>query len=343
MIIGLTAAGMVSCSDDDDNSIKHDAEVIQFNVTVPRASRADITSTTSINNFKMWAFVEGKTYMNGVEVRRPPEGGNWTYTPIMYWPLGKDVNFYGISPADITTSEKPVGSEEHPDIPGFVNSNGLTDLLYSVNMKERETGRVQVNFRHALSQLQFQFRRVKRDENPIQVDVIGVEIVGANSVGDFKFPRATTLEGSVEEARGVWTNQNTPSIGTVYTGTAVTLDDKYKVIDNTGYALVIPQPLTFGSTSDTSNGTFVRIRCSIFDHKTGLKIWPGSSAEGYDDSTGTAYIYFPLRNENSSVTEWEPGKRYNYNVTVSVPDAGSSTIEFDVTVDSYGDFIDTAI
>ena len=330
--------GLASCSDDDNKDVKDENRQIQFNVTVPRASRAEVTTTNTINNFRMWAFVNGNRFMDGVTVTRPLEGGNWTYSPIMYWPLEQDVNFYGISPSDITTTQDPVQGDANPDIPGFVNRAGLTDLLYSVNMKERESGRVQVNFRHALSQLQFQFRRLERDKSPIRVEVIGVDLVGTNTVGDFKYPKETTSSSSSDKVHGTWSNQTTIKTETLYDSTKVTLTKDYQVINNTGYAFVIPQDLVAGVADDTSVGAFVAVKCAIYDQNTNLKLWPAKTVPGYDDNTGSAYIYFPLRNETSNVLAWEPGKRYNYNITIGVPQT-STTIGFDVTVDEYGDFM----
>ena len=340
MILGVVGLGLASCSDDDNKDVKDENRAIQFNVTVPRASRAEVTTTQSINNFRVWAFVDGQKFMDGVHVTRPTEGSNWTYSPVMYWPLGQDVNFYGVSPSDITTSNPPIQGDVNPDIPGFVNRAGKTDLLYSVNMKERESGRVQVNFRHALSQLQFKFRRLERGTSPIRVEVIGVSLVGTNTVGDFKYPRETTTSSTSEKVRGTWSNQRTIVTQEIYDSTAVTLTNDYQVINNKGYAFVIPQDLVIGATDDVSTGAFVRVQCAIYDENTNVKLWPASTVPGYDAASGTAYIYFPLRNEQANVTTWEPGKRYNYNVTIGVPQT-STTIGFDVTVDEYAEFTNT--
>lgn len=334
------ALGFTACSDETDETPVYGPEgSISFNVTVPKATRATVTTTNTIDNFRVWAFVDGQRFMDGVEVTRPGEGHNWVYSPIMYWPIGQTVNFYGISPSDITTATAPVAGDANPDIPGFVNRDGLTDLLYSVNMQEQESGRVQVNFRHALSQLRFKFRRLERPSSEIRVEVIGVDLVGANSVGDFRFPRETTTSSSNEKVRGTWVNQRTVRTDNLYTGRAVTLTDDYEGIDDIKYSFAIPQPLQAGVADDTSVGVFARVKCAIYDEDTNLKLWPKAGTEGYDPSSGTAYIYFPLRNDKSNVTAWEPGKSYNYNITIGVPQT-STTIGFDVTVDDFSEFQD---
>ena len=354
MLVGAATLALGACSSDDDNNQPaNPTNAIEFNVTVP-GSRA-VTSTTSISAFKVWAFVPSNSnplFMNGVEVTRPLTGGNWSYSPVMYWPVDKAVNFYSISPAIKTTTSPNQGTE---DIPGYVN-DGTTDLLYAVTMNQvrdetQNAQAVKLNFRHAMSRILFNLQRLERPESPIQVEVDKVEIININSVGTFVYPRETTAPLNESKVVGNWAENTitTPRSYTIYDGESVELTDNYKPIPKEEVTegrveFAIPQTLTPSTVSadgQTYGGAYVRVFCSIYDENTGVKLWPGKEVPGYDEQSGNAYIYFPLCGENAVYKKWEIGKAYAYNLTVDIPSSTSTTIEFDVTVDEYPEFTGT--
>ena len=264
-----------------------------------------------------------------------------TYSPQMYWPIGKTVNFFCVSP-NVRTTTLPDGEN---DIPGFVNSNGQVDLLYAVNIGESESP-VRINFRHALSKVQFQLRREVRSKSMLHVEVTDVDLLGTYSEGTFVYPRATTEENNPTEAStGRWKDQTQILEAKIFQDTATVLTDEYKLFrsEKLQYTLSIPQPLVKSEESNgTYTGAYVRVLCSIYDQNTGLKLWPSATTPGYDKDSQNGYIYFPLNADGAKVTTWEPGKAYNYNLTIGVPKSGS-TIDFDITVDMYPEFVDSEI
>ena len=335
--MAVLAAAFTACSDDDNGGVEDLAKnAIAFNVTVPKATRA-VTDIDNLNEFTVWSFVDRKPFMSGVEVSK--KDNVWSYSPVMYWPAdGKTVNFFSVSP---NIGSKGMTSPDRTDIPAYDNSKGNVDLLYAVNMDESRSP-VAVNFRHALSQVQFSLKR-DNSGTPLQIVVSGVELLNTASVGDFTYPRETTSSTTASTVRGTWSGQKSPKNVTVYTSNAqngTTLADTTQTLNSSGYMFAIPQVLEASTSSYT--GAYVRVRCAIFAETSGVKLWPSTTDEGYSDIDGSAYIYFPLRSETATVTTWEPGKAYNYTLTVGVP-SGTGTIEFDVTVDSYSDFIDSDI
>ena len=77
--------------------------------------------------------------------------------------------------------------------------------------------------------------------------------------------------------------------------------------------------------------------CAIYHEDTGTQIWPRGAE--YAD------IYFPLHSAAEgaqTVSEWQQGRAYIYNLTIGVP-SQTSAIEFDVTVDEYQSFADADI
>lgn len=99
-LLALPAAILMSaCSGDDEpgpDGGNVSSNPVRFNVTVPRATRL-ATTTASINNFRIFSFVDSKPYMQNVVANR--DESNWVTTPVMYWPADESpVNFYCVSP-----------------------------------------------------------------------------------------------------------------------------------------------------------------------------------------------------------------------------------------------------
>lgn len=327
-LLALPAAILISaCSGNDDNAPNGgnvSSNAVRFNVTVPRASRIP-TTTASIDHFRIFSFVDQKPYMQNVIANR--NESNWVTSPIMYWPADETpVNFYCVSPMlwDKTGSGVP-----NPNIEDFNNPDGNTDLLYSVTIGATENP-VNINFRHALSKIQFNFkRRAATAEAPIKVDVKEVALTDIKGTGSFTFPDRTTAPNT--EDTGTWHDQGNPSEVIIYSNSTTTLTDTYQTLSSTDYEFAIPQ--TLAESRVDMSGAYVRVNCSIYDENSGVRIWPKGAEEGS--------IYFPLNSPGASNTTstWLPGKAYAYNLTIGVP-AGTDKIQFDVTVDTYPAFED---
>ena len=329
LLLSISGLLFTGCSNDDDVVAPDITDnAIRFNASAPLAPRSVVT-TDNLDNFRVTAFVAGKKYMDNVLVVKTDN--TWNYTPVMYWPANESVNFFSYSPDNITQSDADNGSA---DIKGFVN-NGTTDFLYGVNMNEsgETTKMVKVNFRHALAQVRFYLKR--KAQNPaIRVDVKNVALTQLKSVGDFAFPRTTTAQGST--AYGTWSGQSVPTDPVLYAGNPVTLTDTGTELNPDSYAFFIPQKLEQSGES-TTGGALVKVTCAIYHEDTGTQIWP----------RGTEYadIYFPLNSTATgaqTVSEWQQGRAYIYNLTIGVP-SQTSAIEFDVTVDEYQSFADADI
>ena len=61
ILLGAVVIG--GCSNDDLNINFDDENAIDFSVTVPRSPRT-ATTTESINEFSVWAFVDGNKFMS---------------------------------------------------------------------------------------------------------------------------------------------------------------------------------------------------------------------------------------------------------------------------------------
>lgn len=342
ILAAAMAASAISCSDShDEGNVPVTDQAITFTATVPKARRA-VTTTNTINNFKVWAFANGEHYMgeNGVEVEKI--GEKWSSNPVIFWPVEGSLNFFSISPTIKTATPN---SPDNPNIPDFINT-GKTDLLYAVNMNEsRKSSNVRnnqlvVNFRHALSQVNFKCTR-KRDD--IKVVIHGLSLDGIKSIGSFDFPKETTGANiTSDETRGTWSDLKYMENIPVYDDPAsVTLTDAAPEAtpNNTGYIFAIPQPLEEAvKTTDGYTGSCVKLLCEIYDESSDTKIWPAKTDTNYDAATGAAYIVFPLK--TAVTTSWDTGRRYIYTLKIDVPEDGSGKIDFDITVDDYQNYDD---
>lgn len=328
------AAAITGCSSDSDSTAPADMQSIQFSVTVPNAPRT-VTTTASINTFTTWAFTGGKPYMSNVQVVKNALN-QWTYSPTAYWPADSLLNFYSYSPA-IETS-KPVTADS-PDIPDFT-SPGDIDLLYGVNMNVsgKTDKQVQINFRHALSQIRFYIRKQPKSVSgrEIAVKVSDIRVMNVATTGSFNFPRETTSGTPTPGTMGEWVTTTDNNDIAIFTNSEADLGDEFAEYQNSGNIFAIPQELAVTeATAVTYSGSYIRVLCKITDPTTGVTIWPSSSDPNYISPENGGYIVFPLATEAG--TAWELGNAYRYNLTVGVP-SSTSRIEFDVTVDDYPNF-----
>lgn len=354
ILLAAIGISMAACSSDHDKSSPTpepgNRKAIAFDASAPKAPRTP-TTTQNLEFFKVWGFVDGVTFMEDVDVTKTD--GNWEYSPTMFWPAdNKPVNFYSYSPKIKTILPN---NENNPDIPGFINF-GSTDLLYGVNIGETAgdgptASQVHINFRHALSQIRFTLKRKSEAGHPaLKVDVTKVQLVNILSVGSFHFPDSSTI--STSETVGEWVDQtkidNTiegPDPGNrdldnpvIYTGSAVTLTDTPKELLSTNYIFAIPQTLSkTGMNGSKRVGSYVKVLCAIYDEKSQIRLWPSTDTPEYDPETGCAYLYFPLDNGHNGESKWDMGRAYVYHLSIGVPDK-TSAIQFDITVDEYGNF-----
>lgn len=335
-ICALVATLGSSCTHDE--KIATQGPAITFVVTAPLTPKAAV-NTNTINQFHTYVFANGNQYFDAL-VKKNAATNTWSYENEKYWPADGRLNFYSISPANISTS--PSYDGEGADIPAFI-SHGQTDLLYAVNIVESkpDNGQVHINFRHALSQILVQ-ARAKAEANPITVKVHEIVLSNIYTKGNFMFPRATTSSNiAASAAIGSWSDQSKVETAlAVWSGSKDIADGGYQaLLASNGYEFAIPQELTAYSAENINNAAYIKVLCEIYDGNgaEAVKIWPVSE----DVPNQGSYILFPLAKANA--TAWEPGKCYRYNLTIGVPEGAGNKISFDVTVDEYSTIIDTDV
>lgn len=195
---------MASCSQDETIGINHDGDEITFNVVTNNATRAEnvYCNQNLPGGFYVSAISDGKTYIDKDYVTG--SNGNWTNTSgTRYWPETA-VDFY----AHVNGGDAYKWNNGSPIFEDFTVNNTVgsqVDLLYAVKKDQSKTnGKVNLNFRHALSQIVFQAKNTNAN---LYVEIAGVSVANVGGTNTFTFPSANTETNIVdhdENADGVY-------------------------------------------------------------------------------------------------------------------------------------------
>lgn len=199
----FAVVALASCSQDEVVSIPQNE--IKYSVVADKASRA---ADIYCNNNKPTTFyvsayftaATGTGNTSGVyfteDVLTKGTRDSYSQTNSRYWPdeSAGSLDFYAYTD----------GGEKHDSFSMNANASGASitdyevdtdvakqkDLLYAVmKTQSKSESPVELNFRHALSQIVFQ----AQNKNPnIYVEIYGVEIHNVLNKGTFSFPKANT-------------------------------------------------------------------------------------------------------------------------------------------------------
>lgn len=336
--VALSAMALVTGCSSDEMTEVNKGNAIDFSVTASKQSRAVATTTSSIDAFKVWAFTDGQTYMNGVTVNK--NGSSWEYADTKFWPES-DVDFFSISPVtpasgtvSVTTSSKTITDYE---------ANGTEDLLYSANVDEKKADHnsapVSVNFRHALSQIVFKVKNT--NPNSITVKVKAIKVYGVAKKASLTWATVTTgtwMSSDTKadtETGATWGIWSTPTDLTCYkvdatdaNGLTVPSDEASYIstADGNGALFLMPQTLnpwlTVADNVATVTGTArLLIMCQIVDTTTGIQLWPKADT-GAKFADVAVSLTNPTNDPNRGDTEashtahdkWMQGKKYIYTL-----------------------------
>lgn len=346
---------MASCSQDETIGINHDGDEITFNVVTNSATRAaDVFCNQNLpGGFYVSAISDGKTYIDKDYVTG--ENGNWTNTSgTRYWPETA-VDFY----AHVNGGDAYKWNNGSPKFEGFTVNNTVgsqVDLLYAVKKDQSKTnGKVNLNFRHALSQIVFQAKNTNAN---LYVEIAGVSVVNVGGKNTFTFPSANTETnidhpetgpgddgvyeddefGSInyDASWGTWNNltsgtekydvdfNKTPVPGT-NTLVALTTANETGKEYNSNAMLLLPQttsawdPETNPLPGATGNkGSYLLVDCAIFN------------VAGDDYADGDVCLWGEQQGSTWNTKElaipvafdWEQGKKYVYTLVFGEGNGG---------------------
>lgn len=184
---------MASCSQDETIGINHDGDEITFNVVTNSATRAaDVYCNQNLpGGFYVSAISDGKMYIDKDHVTG--SNGSWTnQSGTRYWPETA-VDFYAHVNGEASYTWSVNEGKATAKFEKFQVSKDVAkqvDLLYAVKTGQKKAdGKVNLNFRHALSQIVFQ---AKNTNENLYVEIAGVSVANVGGTNTFTFPSANT-------------------------------------------------------------------------------------------------------------------------------------------------------
>lgn len=315
-------------------------------------------------DFDVWAATDGKKYFEAQTYTRDGSTNTYKSTNARYWPT-TDVDFfaaknYGGS-ATLTAADPTSLAVADYTVPTTVAAQ--KDFIYAVKKGAKKAdGAAVLNFRHALSQIEFQ---AKNSNSGIYVEVTGVAVKQVYSKGNFSVNVATT-NNFVDHTLGAadvdnrsgrcnWAGQDAKAdyaisfaavpLESTATSLSVTdpVDQEYN--DNTMYLIpqavpdlwVVPTPPTTPTPVPTTGKAYFEITAKIWN-VAGAAVDKNNDVVLHD---GKIAVPIPAS------TTWQDGLRYVYTFNFTSYGTGGvdpgtgdpvlTPIELTVSVD---DFVD---
>lgn len=366
------AAGLLlmlgSCSQDDIVEANLGADEIRFAAVTNGSTRAaDIYNPTNMPaSFQVSAMSQNKVYISDDKIEK--QGSSWVNTTgTRYWPEDA-VDFYAHVNAGETIFQLNNGA---PTFNNFTVESAVgsqVDLLYAVKKGEtKETTPVQLNFRHALSQIVF---KARNESENIFVQIQGVKVMNVKGSGTYTFPTASTdpnlptADAANSNDRGSWelTSDNANyevDFSLVNVKGSKTNPTTVNLSDAEGTALMLmPQttdawvPETYPKPGVENTNSYLLVDCVIYNVADGsATTLPGDNVclwgKEENGSYTTKELAIPVK------FAWEEGKKYTYTLVFGNgnggynpdpedpdpedPDPVLVPISFEVTVDEFLD------
>ncbi len=349
-LVAIAATALASCTSDELVQVNNGNE-IKFAIAADNDSRA---ATVFCNYNLMPGFQVYAGYQNNgawstfieEDLITVLSDGKCTQSETRYWPEEGTLDFYGLVNlnGDGYTLESASNLDdqitwgvETPVVNDFTPNTDVTkqtDLLYAVATgKTSSSAPVMMNFRHALSQIEF---RAKNDNPALQVFVSAVRIGQTYAKGSYTLPKLSTEDNLVDHTvdkdddyaaahenanRGTWavnTNEkadyyvpfNEVSVAygttqdlTISTDGAQTNNNSLLLIPamEAGSATTAWDPASDNNTA--YNGTYIAVYCKILN----------VAGDSYDAATDVAVLHEGWAVIPASF-KWKQGKKYIYTI-----------------------------
>ncbi len=329
-ILAAAAVALAACSNDDTITVNQgieEANTINFSTIVEGQTRAAGITTATLESFYVTANRGSDIYFGGetpVTFTKDGETTSYRSATKYYWPSEGKLDFYAFAPA---TGITRTDSTQFSVTPAATPSSQVDFVYGVVRQQDKASGGngVQLNFRHAMSNVIIQ---LKNSSNDKKVTVGNVAIGYILPTGAFA-PAFKTAEGNqigfctnstnisnVTDASesnyyivpGAWTASGTR---TSYTQTATTTSYTNNIATTALPAdmILVPQTLVNaeGYSAATAgsgfNGACITVQLKIQDAQNHY-------LAGTADAPVTAM--WPL-----AATQWLPGHKYTYTLDLA--------------------------
>ena len=301
MISVLAIGTLVACNNEETLNMQSPYAIDFAGAFVENSTRAaqdPSTTTSTIDGFDVWAFMDARNGIILVDEDVTKNGTDWTYEQTQYWLPGHTYFFGALAPMNSDNWElnTNVGNDNltGAGIVSFTNVDGTEDLLYASTTVETSDNlndtyeKVALTFNHLLSKVKFTFTNGFPNDN--------AEIVVKNI--RMTSPAEGTINLATDNAAWVPSTENI----TLAFGDVVCLSKGEE--DECAY-----ERLSIPATGE-------RVYTITFDVDLFMGDRLGHEFEGLTSTvTGVAL---------------EIGKAYNFKATIDASNLGISPIEFKV-------------
>ncbi len=354
---GTIALMLSSCSADIPVANNTSDGAITYSVTTANQTRAahSYGASNLPDGFRIWAKHEGEqnAYINGDYLEKNSSNIYTDKHGTRYWPEAGDLDFYAVADGNYNPyndsekqdqSSKPklffdnngnassvTGNDVTAKVKGYTITDEISnqlDLMYAVAKEPTYNKAVNLNFRHALSQICFN----AKNENPnVIITIKSITVQNVFNIGTYTLPEKSTNGNAINdsETHGTWELCQTDKTNYTITFTNGidieynTLRDLTNVNNLTNVLNLLPQEMRKGNASRIS----LKLDIEVFNNASGTK---GSKIYPINSTTNNGII-IPLG------TDWEEGNRYTYTLIFADDwkDANIRKITYDVTSDDY--------
>lgn len=343
-IMALGAIALTSCSQDEIIEVQKDA--ISFAAITENAGRATITNATNLTEFNVSGIVNDggtyKTYFDKITMDDGTKEGS-IYNSGYYWPMG-NMDFYAYAPTALTfvlgTPDAAANktADKAAKITGVTIADDATDqadIVYALSTNNAKPAAaaapVDLNFRHALSQVDFKVKIASNVAQAIKVVVNSITVKNLQGTGVYSFPTTKTDTGT--DGKGTWAISGelkdysvAPGWGALTNG--ATGSTEAVTATATESMLLLPQTIEASTYSSgwSAKGLFI-LDADVYS------VVGGTEVQLVSEPT-----YVPVE------INWEEGKHYTYTFVYSADGNGGKTddnedqlipIQFTLSVDDF--------
>lgn len=309
-----------SCTSEEEVMVNESKaeKAITFNASVPM-SRATVTTINNLKEFGVDAYlIQGDQTIKWIDADKVTKtDGVWSTKEEYLWPHSGEMTFFSVHPSDVkvTYPSSKNFKETRPKFTYKANSNAELekDLIYATSVKNCASAygtaanatSVDINFRHALSQVVFKAKNNKTDKWEIDID--NVKIQNIYSEGTYTLPVSSTAANNT--VRGSWSLTKSLNDYITHFNPVLNIGSEPVTLTsaNNGAFLLIPQVReAWDRENDRTcekQGAYFLVNCKIRQiNADGSKtlLWPSAEKDAY------AEVAIPVD------INWEEGKQYVY-------------------------------
>lgn len=363
----MAAAALLACSKEQVLEKNQAGNEISYSIQTDNQTKASDVYCQNflMPSFKVYATYDNTTvnkwYYNDVIT---DNGTSWEGTTTRYWSADGTHDFYAIVNGEMTVGADPTTVPTVVDFTPEAEVANQKDLLYAVAFdKSRADQTVTLNFRHALSQVEF---RAKNTNEKLHVIISGVTVGQVPSTGTFTYPTEESYDQFVDHDQvktngaetGTWALKNTkadysvainnlPIVNNTPVDLTISKDTDDNTRDFSKSMLLLPTSSITGGNGTTAwnpansgfNGSYLAVNCKIYNIE-GATFKPETDVKLHD---GLAVIPVSFN--------WEPGKKYIYTFVFGDGNGGYTPtgdpvlapVSYQIHVDDFDLVSDTTI